>query len=66
MWNVPSMTRAHLLRGSAGLVAGRLHPNNVHAIVLSSDNRLGYWDTVTGEQIRNIEASDKRDVSVDE
>ena len=40
MWNVPDMTRAHMLRGSAGLVAGKLHPNNVHALVLTSDNRL--------------------------
>ena len=39
MWNVPDMTRAHMLRGSAGLVAGKLHPNNVHALVLTSDNR---------------------------
>ena len=76
MWNVPDMTRAHMLRGSAGLVAGKLHPNNVHALVLTSDNRwvrrtisnhiklficfrLGYWDTVTGEEIRNIELSKK-------
>ena len=33
------MTRAHMLRGSAGLVAGKLHPNNVHALVLTLDNR---------------------------
>ena len=55
LWNIPDMTRALLLRGSAGLIAGRIHPNNVHAIILGQDNRVGYWDTVTGEQLRNIE-----------
>ena len=56
LWNIPQMTRALLLRGSGGLIAGRIHPNNVHAVILGVDNRLGYWDTVTGEQLRNIEA----------
>ena len=56
LWNIPDMTRALLLRGSASLIAGRIHPNNVHAIILGQDNRIGYWDTVTGEQLRNIEA----------
>ena len=55
LWNIPDMTRALLLRGSAGLIGGRIHPNNVHAIILGQDNRVGYWDTVTGEQLRNIE-----------
>ena len=26
-------------------------------MVLGTDNRLGYWDTVTGDQIRSVEAS---------
>ena len=25
-------------------------------MVLGTDNRLGYWDTVTGDQIRSVEA----------
>ena len=29
----------------------------MHAVVLGTDNRLGYWDTVTGDQIRSVEAS---------
>ena len=55
VWNVPSMTRAHLLRCSACVLQGRLHPNNVHAVTLSSDNKLAYWDTVTGDMIRSIQ-----------
>ena len=57
VWNVPSMTRAHLLRCTASVVQGRLHPNNVHAVTLSSDNKLAYWDTVTGDMIRSIQLS---------
>ena len=39
LWNIPDMTRALLLRGTAGLIAGRIHPNNVHAIIVGQDNR---------------------------
>ena len=55
VWNVPEMVRAHHLRCSASVLSGRLHPNNVHAVTLSTDNKLAYWDTVTGEEIRSIE-----------
>ena len=55
LWNIPTMTRALLLRGSAGQIGGRIHPNNVHAVILGQDNRLGYWDTVTGEELRSVE-----------
>ena len=55
VWHVPEMTRAHMLRGSGALLDARLHPNNVHAVVLSCDNRVSYWDTVTGDQLRNVE-----------
>ena len=39
LWRLPAMTRAHLLRASSGVLSGKLHPNNVHALLLSSDNR---------------------------
>ena len=102
LWRLPAMTRTHLLHASSGMrriamtimwrkwcsgiLGGRLHPNNVHALLLTVNNRwelwgmrvdisnpvskrlnvetdyilrLGFWDTVTGDEIRNIEVTKK-------
>ena len=39
---------------TAGLLCGFLHPNLCHGLLLGSDGRLSYWDTVTGEQLRSL------------
>ena len=55
LWRLPAMTRTHLLHASSGgrriamtimwwkwhsgILGGRLHPNNVHALLLTVNNR---------------------------
>ena len=53
VWEAATLTRLRLLKGTAGLARGFLHPNGVHAVTLGVDSRLGYWDLVEGGELRS-------------
>merc|ERR1719356_2290466 len=54
VWNLSTLTRNQLLKGTSGLRCGFLHPNNLHGLILGVDNSLGYWDLMGGGELRNM------------
>ena len=54
VWNLATLNRNQLFKGTSGLSSGFLHPNNVHGLILGLDNHLGYWDVMGGGELRNM------------
>ncbi len=58
-----SLRRKRILSCSSSLLSARYHPSDCQVITLSSDGRLSYWESVSGEEIRSVAVDRHRQVT---
>ena len=58
VWDLINFTRTICLFEKTMFKQVLYHPDEFQVITTGSDRKIAYWDTLDGQQIRNIEASE--------